>query len=141
MMIIAHRGGHALGPENTIGTMEKAIAAGAHGVEMDIRCSLDNKPVLMHDSTVDRTTNGSGAVYQMTADKLETLDAGEGRAVPPLRKVLDTLRTTDAIMMLELKHPATALATAEMVNSLFAQKTCRTACNYYQFLPSAIDAN
>jgi glycerophosphoryl diester phosphodiesterase len=122
MMIFAHRGGKALGPENTIGTMQKAIAAGAHGLEMDIRCSLDDMPVLMHDASVDRTTNGSGEVYRITAEALARLDAGEGRAVPMLSKVLDTFRDEKATLMLELKHPATALPTAQVVQTFIEKK-------------------
>lgn len=122
MMLFAYRGGKALGPENTISTMQQSLDAGAHGLHSDIRCSLDDVPVLLHDATVDRTTNGSGEVYRIMADKLAELDAGEGRHLPTLVKTLEHFRRSGATLLLELKHPATALPTAEVVNTFITSK-------------------
>ena len=116
MLIIAHRGGKAYGPENTIGTIKKSLALNADGAELDIRCSMDNRPVIMHDATVDRTTNGSGEVYRMVQEAVMNLDAGEGNTVPSLIQVLDEFRNTKATFFLELKHPTTALPTAQIVD-------------------------
>lgn len=122
MKIIALRGGMGLGPENTIGTMQQALKKSADGLHMDIRCSMDDVPVLLHDAKVDRTTNGSGEVFRIMADTLAGLDAGEGRHLPTLVKTLDMFMGTQATLFLELKHPATALPTAEVVNTYITKK-------------------
>ena len=122
MMLFAYRGGRALGPENTISTMQESYENGADGLHVDIRCSLDDVPVLLHDATVDRTTNGSGEVYRIMADKLAELDAGEGRHLPTLVKTLEHFRRSGATLLLELKHPATALPTPEVENTFITSK-------------------
>jgi len=74
--VIAHRGEHLRAPENTLAAFRGAVEAGADYLEADIRTSSDGKLVLMHDATVDRTTNGRGDVAAMTFDALRTLDVG-----------------------------------------------------------------
>lgn len=74
--IVAHRGSRLDRPENTIAAIERAIEAGATAVEIDIRSSRDGKLVVMHDHKVDRTTNGTGRVNDLTWAQLATLDAG-----------------------------------------------------------------
>ena len=75
-MKIAHRGTTIFAPENTLPALEKAIELGAEYVEIDVRYSSDNVPVLIHDPEVDRTTNGSGNVGELTLAELKQLDAG-----------------------------------------------------------------
>lgn len=70
---IIHRGGQ---PENTRAAFRRAKSQGATGVEVDMAISKDGCPVLIHDSTVDRTSNGSGSVNQLTLEELKTLDFG-----------------------------------------------------------------
>ena len=70
---VAHRGGK---PENTLAAFRLAKSQGASGVEVDMVLSKDGHPVLMHDSTVDRTSNGSGRVSDLTLEELKTLDFG-----------------------------------------------------------------
>ncbi len=60
--VFAHRGGCALGPENTIAAFDRGLAAGADGLELDVRLSADGVVVVCHDETLDRTTNGTGPV-------------------------------------------------------------------------------
>src|SRR5579863_7434882 len=76
IVVISHRGEHLAHPENTLPAFEAAIAAGADYFEMDVRTTSDGKLVLMHDAKVDRTTNGTGLVRQMTFDQIRELDAG-----------------------------------------------------------------
>ena len=72
----AHRGASARAPENTLEAFRLAVEAGAGGLELDVHMTLDGEIVVIHDTTVDRTTNGSGAVAQMTLDEIQALDAG-----------------------------------------------------------------
>jgi glycerophosphoryl diester phosphodiesterase len=73
---LAHRGASALAPENTIEAFRLAVEAGAGGLELDVHMTRDRQIVVIHDATVDRTTNGSGAVSEMTLDELRGFDAG-----------------------------------------------------------------
>ena len=76
VVVIAHRGEHRAHPENTLPAFQAAIDAGADFFELDVRTTADGRLVLMHDAKVDRTTNGSGAVRQLTFDQIRALDAG-----------------------------------------------------------------
>jgi glycerophosphoryl diester phosphodiesterase len=74
--VISHRGEHLTHPENSLPAFQAAIDAGADYFELDVRTTSDGHLVLMHDETVDRTTNGKGRVREMTFDQVRTLDAG-----------------------------------------------------------------
>lgn len=95
---IAHRGEHIVCPENTIPAIEKAIGAGADWVEIDVRTTRDGKWVLMHDPTVDATTDGKGAVADMAFADIARLDAGarksgfRGTPVPSFDQALEAMR-------------------------------------------------
>ncbi len=78
-LTIAHRGGSEAGPENTVVAIEAAAATGATAVEVDVFLSADGVPVVIHDDTVDRTTDGSGPVAAFTAAELVALDAAAYR--------------------------------------------------------------
>lgn len=97
--VIAHRGGRALAPENTLAAFRKAIALGADYVEVDVRATRDGHLVLMHDASVDRTTNGHGAVRDLDLAAIRALDAGSrfgaeyaGERVPTLEEALGLCR-------------------------------------------------
>jgi glycerophosphoryl diester phosphodiesterase len=75
-LVIAHRGNSADAPENTIASIKSAFAIGADLAEIDVRLSRDGVPVIIHDETVDRTTNGHGQVADLTIEELKRLDAG-----------------------------------------------------------------
>ncbi len=75
-MVISHRGEHLSHPENTLPAFQAAIDAGADYFELDVRTTADGHLVLMHDATVDRTTNGKGRVRDLTFDQVRALDAG-----------------------------------------------------------------
>lgn len=74
--IFAHRGSSAYAPENTIEAFELALEQGANGIELDAKLSADGNVIVMHDDTVDRTTNGTGQVRALTLPALKQLDAG-----------------------------------------------------------------
>src|SRR5262245_25329027 len=74
--VFAHRGGCDLGPENTIAAFDLGMAAGADGLELDVRLSADSVVVVHHDRTLDRTTDASGRLATRTADELGRMDAG-----------------------------------------------------------------
>ena len=76
IVVIAHRGEHRAHPENTLPAFQAAIDAGADYFELDVRTTSDGRLVPMHDAKVDRTTNGTGAVREMTFDQIRALDAG-----------------------------------------------------------------
>src|SRR5258707_15216110 len=96
IMVIAHRGEHLHHPENTMAAFQAAIDAGADYFELDVRTTSDGKFVIMHDNTLDRTTNGTGEVYKHTFDEIRALDAGAkfspafaGTKVPTLDEALE----------------------------------------------------
>ncbi len=92
----AHRGDNKIAPENTVPAIALAAEKGAHQIEFDVAMSRDGELVIMHDPTVDRTTDGTGAVTGMSFDELRRLDAGgwkaaryAGTPIPTLREVLE----------------------------------------------------
>ncbi|MGH2829862.1 MAG: glycerophosphodiester phosphodiesterase [Actinomycetota bacterium] len=87
MEIVGHRGAAALAPENTLAAIEAGFRAGADAVEVDLRLSADGVLVLLHDLTVDRTTDGTGAVAAMTLAAIRALDAGARRPRPGPRPI------------------------------------------------------
>ncbi|MDP9238870.1 MAG: hypothetical protein M3P30_15975 [Chloroflexota bacterium] len=101
--------GHA--PENTLAGIERAIALGADAIEIDVHCTSDGVPVLLHDDTVDRTTDGTGNVHEMTLDAVRRLDAGarqfvprfSGARIPTLAEVLD-LTKGKVLLQIEIKQ-------------------------------------
>ena len=91
MAIYAHRGASIEYPENTIAAFNRAIELGAPGIELDVHLSADGHPVVIHDDTVDRTTNGTGRVSDLTLAELQALDAGGGERIPTLVETLDVV--------------------------------------------------
>jgi len=90
MWVIGHRGSAGNWPENTLAAIRHAIACGVDWVEIDIR-SIDDEIIVLHDDTLDRTTNGTGSVYAHTLASLRSLDAGQGEKIPYLNEVMDTI--------------------------------------------------
>jgi len=90
-VIFAHRGASAHAPENTLAAFELAHQQGADGIELDVKLSADGIPVVIHDATVDRTTNGSGRVSNLKLVTLQKVDAGEGQQIPTLDEVFASI--------------------------------------------------
>lgn len=90
--IVAHRGVVLAAPENTIPAIERAIALGCRAVEIDLRYTADGEIVLIHDETLERTTNGRGRLIEKTLAEVKKLDAGSGARVPTFREVIELAR-------------------------------------------------
>ena len=110
MLAIAHRGASGYAPENTLAAFRRAISQGVTFIETDLHLTRDAHFVAIHDETVDRTTNGKGAVQQMTLAEIRRLDAGSwfaseysGERVPTLEEILAFTRAHDVVFYLELK--------------------------------------
>lgn len=99
---VGHRGAAGLAPENTPRSIRKAIELSVDQVEIDVRVARDGQLVVIHDETVDRTTNGHGYVKELTSDELRRLDAGKGERIPTLREILELARGK-VILQTELK--------------------------------------
>ena len=111
-LIIGHRGARAYYPENTIGAMRLAHKQGAHGIEFDVRLCKSGEVIVIHDLALDRTTNGTGNVSDLTLAEIRQYDAGQGERVPTLAEIFEAMRdaSTDGIPFLfnvELKNNET----------------------------------
>jgi glycerophosphoryl diester phosphodiesterase len=111
VMNIAHRGASGYAPENTMAAFDKALQMKADYFELDVQMSKDGKLVLIHDVTVDRTTDGTGRVGDLTFKELRRLDAGSwfdpafaGERIPTLEEALDRYRGKIGILI-EIKNP------------------------------------
>ncbi len=101
--IIGHRGASAAAPENTLKAFKLAKEQGADGIEFDVQLSADQHPVVIHDATLERTTNGTGNVRDYAAATLATLDAGEGEPIPLLSQLVETCGI-DFLYNIEIKE-------------------------------------
>lgn len=126
---IAHRGasGEGLAPENTLAAFEKAIEIGVDAVEIDVHLTADNRVVVIHDRTVDRTTDGSGPVDTMTYDEVRELSAGgwfdkqfEKERIPTLEETLDLIGWR-ALLLIEAKTEEAAEKAVAVIRARRAQ--------------------
>lgn len=102
--VAAHRGWKAKYPENTLEAFRAALALGVDQLETDVRMTEDGELVLIHDATVERTTNGTGKVREMTLAELKTLDAGNGTKIPTLTEFMELVKDHPTITLdIELK--------------------------------------
>jgi glycerophosphoryl diester phosphodiesterase len=111
--VIAHRGASGGHPENTLLAFEQAVAQGADALELDVRATADGIPVVMHDTTVDRTTNGRGPVAGLSLVEIRRLYAGAGELVPTLEEVLTRFGQTP--LLIEIKNPRVGPAVVELI--------------------------
>lgn len=112
--IVAHRGASADYPENTMLAFERGLSLGADALEFDVRLSSDGVPVVIHDPTVDRTTNGEGAVKDLTLAELVRLDAGAGQSISSVEDVLEAF--AEVPLIIEVKEESAALPLAGVLN-------------------------
>src|ERR1700675_3271786 len=110
MLLIAHRGASGHAPENTLAAFRKAVSLGVGFIETDLQLTRDARFVAIHDDTVDRTTNGHGAVHDLTLEAIRKLDAGSwfgseyaGERIPTLEEILEFSKKNDVVFYLELK--------------------------------------
>jgi glycerophosphoryl diester phosphodiesterase len=109
--VIAHRGASGHAPENTMAAFRRAVELGARFIETDLHLTRDAQFVAIHDSTLERTTNGHGSIHDMTLAELRQLDAGQwydrefrGEKIPTLDEVLAFSRENDVVFYLEIKY-------------------------------------
>ena len=108
-IVLGHRGASGYAPENTLEAFKLAMDMGADGFELDVHLSKDGELVVIHDETVDRTTDGTGFVGEMTLAELKALDASnhkegyKGAKIPTLAEVYDLIRDTNHIVNVEIK--------------------------------------
>ncbi len=108
-LIYGHRGASGHAPENTLEAFRLSMEMGADGFELDVHLSLDGELVVIHDETLDRTTNGTGLVREHTLAQLKELDASngmtafQGAQIPTLGEVFDLIRGTNQIVNVEVK--------------------------------------
>lgn len=116
MIIFGHRGapGFPRYAENTIGSFTKAIQAGATGLEFDVRRCADGQLAVIHDDTIDRTTNGRGRVADLSYEQLRKFKTENGEAVPLLSSVLEEFGGR-CVLNIELKDRAIGPAVKELV--------------------------
>lgn len=103
-----------MAPENTIEAFAAALEIGVNELELDLRASSDGHLVVMHDATVDRTTDGTGAVAELTLAQIRALDAGGGAQVPTFAEVLET---TTGSLQVEIKDPRAIDPMVELVRA------------------------
>ena len=135
MAVIAHQGGKGLFPENTLLAFEQALELGVDVLEMDIHLSSDGHLVVLHDDTVDRSTNGTGAVAELSLSEIKSLDAaywwpqnaeaarpvdgfphrGQGITIPTLEEVLSAFPDTVKIIEMKPDNPAIVTALGNML--------------------------
>lgn len=115
-LVIAHRGASAYQPENTLAAFALAIAQGAQMIELDLHCSSDNQVVVIHDETLDHTTNLKGRVDEFTLAEIKQADAGHGERVPTLEETLD-LTVSKLRLYLEIKDRRAAAETLRIVRA------------------------
>ncbi len=101
--IIAHRGGPAYAPENTLAAFKHALEMHVDWLEMDLHQTKDGALVVIHDASVDRTTNGSGLVAELTLAQIRALDAGDGEQIPTFEEVLALVQGSGVGLLPELK--------------------------------------
>jgi len=107
--IVGHRGAAAYEPENTLRGFQRGLEMGVAGMELDVQLTQDGRLAVIHDATVDRTTNGRGRVRDFSLAALQKLDAGKGEHIPGLEEVVDLVQGR-AYLLVELKQPEAAPA-------------------------------
>ena len=135
----AHRGDLKNFPENTLPAFTSAVAKGAHMIEFDVLLSKDGVPVIIHDNTVDRTTDGTGNVVDLTFEELRELDAGSwfdpefaGTRIPTLQETLEVI-PEHILCNVHLKNaPGVAAKAAKVIKEMGRLDQCFLACTLEQ---------
>ncbi|AMM54279.1 glycerophosphodiester phosphodiesterase family protein [Pyrococcus kukulkanii] len=102
VIVLGHRGWIGKYPENTLLAFQKAIESGADGVEFDVWLTKDGEAIIMHDETIDRTSNMRGKQKDMTLEELKKADLGMGQRIPTLEEAVEAL-PRDALINVEIK--------------------------------------
>lgn len=134
MLKIGHRGAKGYEPENTLIAFEKAINLGVDGIELDVHVSFDNELIVIHDETVDRTTNGKGEVNQLSLKELKALKIEITEKIPTLTEVLDLVNQR-CFINIELKGIGTAQPVIQLISYYISEKNW----DYNNFIISSFD--
>jgi glycerophosphoryl diester phosphodiesterase len=121
MLRIGHRGACGYKPENTLASFSKALSLSVDMIEFDVQLSKDTSLVIIHDSTVNRTTDGSGYVSSKTIQQLKNLDAGNGEKIPTLPEALDLINRR-SLVNIELKGKGTAGPVTQIIHRYVANQ-------------------
>ncbi|MFV8328364.1 glycerophosphodiester phosphodiesterase [Flavobacterium sp. ZS1P14] len=136
MKKIGHRGAKGYEPENTFISFQKALDMQVDGIELDVHVSADGELVVIHDETVDRTTNGKGFVNKLSLRELRAFRIDDKHEIPTLKEVID-LVNQDCFINIELKN----YDAAEKVVSLIEKYVAKKGWKYDRFLVSSFDWN
>ena len=136
MLIIGHRGAKGHEPENTLISFQKALAMNVHGIELDVHLSVDGELMVIHDETIDRTTNGTGFVNKLSLSELKFFRIKNKHQIPTLTEVLDTV-SHKCFINIELKSYETAEKTVALIEKYVSLK----GWHYNQFIVSSFDWN
>ena len=131
---MGHRGAKGYEPENTLISFQKAIDLGADGIELDVHLSHDGSIIVIHDETIDRTTNGKGFVNKFSLQELKSFRIQKEQQIPTLSEVFDLVNQR-CFINIELKGSATAKPVIKLINDYVSEKNW----NYHQFLISSFD--
>jgi len=134
LLIIGHRGACGYEPENTLRSFQRAIDMGIKMIELDVFVCASGELVVIHDQTLERTTNGIGNVEDLTWKSLQHLDAGKGERIPLLSQVLD-LVDKRIILNIELKGAHTEKPVANLIHEYVKNR----AWSYENFVVSSFD--
>lgn len=137
---IAHRGASHAYPENTMLAYRHAIEIGTDYIECDVQVTRDGEIIMLHDETLDRTTNGTGFVHTLSLSHIRQLDAGRGEQVPLLRDVLQLARENHIRLCIELKgvDENAGAEIANVVIPFLQQENFIPHCVITSFYPAAI---
>ena len=133
LFCFGHRGARGHAPENTLRSVRQALDLGAGGIEVDVHWA-DGRLMVIHDDTLDRTTDGFGRVAEKSFAYLRSLDAGEGEHIPTLAEVFDAVHRR-AIINVELKGAGTAEPVVRIIEHYVRERRWR----YEDFLVSSFD--
>ncbi|MFG4001082.1 glycerophosphodiester phosphodiesterase [Flavobacterium aquidurense] len=136
MLKIAHRGAKGYEPENTLKSFRKALDLKADGIELDVHLSSDGHIIVIHDETIDRTTNGKGIVNTFSLAELKSFLIDGEYQIPTLTEVFD-LVDKKCLINIELK----GLGTASKVVALIEEYVLNKNWNYENFIVSSFDWN
>lgn len=130
---LGHRGAAGHAPENTLESFQKAIELGTDWIELDVH-QVQERLIVIHDTSLERTTNGTGKIYHRDIDYLRSLDAGHGNHIPYLQEVLD-LADRKISINIEIKSPQTALNVIKVIDTYVRSHQW----SYDQFLISSFN--
>lgn len=139
-LLVAHRGYSAFYPENTLLAFEKAVEYGVNCIELDLQRTKDGKLVCLHDVTVDRTTNGTGNIKDLTWDYIKTLDAGSwkdsqfaGEKIPSLDEVFERFKNENVFILIEMKNDNNYVGIEKQIADLIKKYMIEEQVLYFSF--------